>query len=318
VIKDAASMDQLVATLSAAASWGFALHMNEPAPAKGTAAGAARACKGHASGSKASKDDTAAVAITRSAAAAAAAGGNVAWRWDVLGVAFSTADGCAFYVPLYTTGGRGSSKDIAIRPSISSSSNSRVLKQMWQGVRRIFSCQQHKSRGSGDTASKMGLKGVLQASQQLLQQENQQQQQQQGMVTSILGSYLRSRVPELAAAATRAATATAAAAVGTASDLPSATTAGNTATPMAPTAAAAAAGVASDTADDTWLSPAPVAVTFGLKAALQLLSDPPAASCLPGLVLQGSVVDVRVAAWLVSPESMVVAESTAPKDNTCK
>lgn len=54
--------------------------------------------------------------------------------------------------------------------------------------------------------------------------------------------------------------------------------------------------------------PAPVRVTFALKAALKLLADPPAASGLPGLALGGSLVDARVAAWLLSPNSSVVEE----------
>jgi hypothetical protein len=349
VIKDPASMERLVATLSAAPSWGFAFHMYEPAQATGTA----RLRKERASSSKASK--AGAVADASEPPTAAAAPVKTAWRWDVLGVAFSTCDGCAFYVPLYVTDGRGSSKDIAVRRgSGNSSSKSKLLQQMWQGLQCIFSCQQHKACGSsGAKASeRVAQAHQVQHVEGQQQQPQQQPQQGQGFVASIIGSCLRSRVPELTAAAARAATATAAAGtegvVLTATAAPDllqtagataaasaaavaasqAAVASGTATagavpdslpapPAAPPAAAAAAGV-SGPAEDTWLSPAPVAVTFGLKSALKLLCDPPAASGLPGLQLQGPVVDVRVAAWLLDPEASIVAESTAAKDNTCK
>jgi hypothetical protein len=62
--------------------------------------------------------------------------------------------------------------------------------------------------------------------------------------------------------------------------------------------------------------PAPVRVTFGLKSALLLLSDPPAASGLPGLQLGGPIVDVRVAAWLLNPGSKAVEESAG--NPSCK
>jgi hypothetical protein len=251
VIKDAASMERLVATLAAAPSWGFSLHLDQPAPAAAAAGGAVRVKKNSNSSRK-----NPCTAAAGPGPAAAAAGASTQWRWDVLGAAFSTSDGSAFYVPLYVSGsGVSRSKDITVRRG----SSPAVLQQMWAGLQAIFSSSS----------------------------QQQQQQQQEAALECTPGAYLQSRVAELAASARAAADGS-----GRGSD--------------AAQANSAAAAVA---ANSSWLTPAPVAVTFGAKQALKLLSDPPAASGLPGLRLCGSLVDVRVAAWLLAPEASVVEES---------
>jgi hypothetical protein len=253
VIKDAASMNRLVATLAAAPSWGFSLHLDQPAPAT---AAAVRVKKSSNRIANSIKDYWTAAAGPAPAARTMAAAASTQWRWDVLGAAFSTADGSAFYVPLYVGGGGvGPSKGIAVRRGGSPD----VLQRMWTGLKAIFSSSSP--------------------------QQQQQQQQQEAVPDCIPGTYLQSRVAELAAAARSAADGS-----GSGSDTAHATS-------------------ASAAADSSWLTPAPVAVTFGAKQALKLLSDPPAASRLPGLRLCGSLVDVRVAAWLLAPEASVVEES---------
>lgn len=55
-------------------------------------------------------------------------------------------------------------------------------------------------------------------------------------------------------------------------------------------------------------------MTYGLQAALKLLQDPPEASGLEGLQMDGClVVDVCVAAWLLAPDS---AAAEDPEGNT--
>ena len=48
----------------------------------------------------------------------------------------------------------------------------------------------------------------------------------------------------------------------------------------------------------------PVAVTYGLKAQLAALADPPAGSGLPGLLVgHEPLLDVRLAAWVLDPDN---------------
>jgi hypothetical protein len=275
VIKDAASMQRLVATLAAAPSWGFSLHLDDPPPAKG------RNKKRNSTGNESAADIAAeAAAAGKEAAAVAAASTSTRWRWGVLGVSFSAADGCAWYVPLYV--GRGARADMAVRHGTSPW----VVQQMWAGLQAIFAGS-GDGAGGGDTSSSS---------------------------SSTPGTYIHSRVLQVAEAARAADAATAAVAASSAVKPDSVDDSNAAAAAAAATAAQAAAACG----PGSWLSPPPVRVTFALKTLLKLLYDPPAASGLPGLQLLGPVVDVRVAAWVLSPETPGVVEPVEGAHPSCK
>jgi hypothetical protein len=262
LVKDAFRMKQLVATLAAAPSWGFSLHLDEPPPSalaqgrRTSSRGRTKHCRSEGRETAGAADGAAGAAAGAAAAAAgAAASTSSLWRWDVLGVAFSVADGSAFYVPLCF--GRPG-QDMAVRRG----SCRALLQQLWAGLQAIFAA------GGAEPP---------------------QQQPQVGGPTQ--GHYLPDRVVELAQAA-RAAAAAAADARAAGDD----------------TSSGCCGGGMTDAEARPWVSPLPVRVTLGLKDALKLLHDPPAASGLPGLRVVAPVVDVRVAAWLLAPENGSTAE----------
>jgi hypothetical protein len=196
------------------------------------------------------------------------------WSWSVLGVAFSVADSCAFYVPLtrQLEAGSSSSVDAGVAANVASAAvagdamrvgTGKRLQQLWDGLATIFTSSSSSSSGSaGSNTSTPG----------------QQQQQQQRSDKS---------VPAVAAAA-RAVAAAAAAADAAGKPMLAAST---------PAAAA-----------DIWLSPGPVKATYALKAQLQMLASPPVASGLQGFVLGEPLVDVRIAAWLLHADDKTCEE----------
>jgi hypothetical protein len=67
-----------------------------------------------------------------------------------------------------------------------------------------------------------------------------------------------------------------------------------------------------------WLKPGPVKVTFSLKNQMAVLSRPPAASGLPGIRISEPFLDVRLAAWCLSPEGKGVEEGNWSGATGCR
>lgn len=245
-IKDPSGMQQLIATLAAADSWSFSLHLDpsDPTLNPDAAKKQARAARKQTSNSRAAdRSKTAAVSTAKPTSSDRTCGKTSAWRWSVLGVAFSTAEGCAWYVPVTTGDVPG---DVAMRSATSSR-----LRAVWDGLRTIFG-----SRGVSTGGAAAGADC--------------------GSSSKAFASC--TKVPAVAAAA------------------------------AACTPGALAAATATDNA--TWLSPRPVKVTYALKSQLLMLANPPADSDLMGISVQGCVIDVRIAAWLLSPDCGKVQESS--------
>lgn len=266
-IRDAAAMERLKATLAAAPSWGFALHMHTPAPSAGAAAATRTRALSRKRKQQKKKQQQEQQQHDGPAAAAAAATRTGEWRWDVLGVAFSIADGSAFYVPLYWSE-RSEEKAVRQGPC------PLVTRQMWAGLQAIF---------AGSSAAQQGVDDGGNSS---------------NSSSSVPGSYLRSRMPQVAADA---------AAVGFARQ----TAAGRQHERDADLNNTLAAAH-----QQSWLSPGPLRVTYALKPMLKLLGDPPAASGLEGLQFGEPVVDVRVAGWMLSCEDRAAGE--CPEKASCE
>jgi hypothetical protein len=193
------------------------------------------------------------------------------WSWSVLGVAFSVADSCTFYVPLtrqLKTSSSSSSTDPGAAANAAAAAGAgdamrmgtgKRLKQLWEGLTTIFTSNSSSSRAAGTSTP------------------GQQQQQQQHDKS----------VPAVAAAA-RAVAAAAAAAEAAGKPILGV---------LSPAAAA-----------DIWMAPGPVKATYALKSQLQALASPPAASGLRGFVLGEPLVDVRLAAWLLHPDDKTCEE----------
>ncbi|KAF6260746.1 hypothetical protein COO60DRAFT_857223 [Scenedesmus sp. NREL 46B-D3] len=283
-------MQQLTAALAAAPCWGFSVAYDtdhSPAPAPLMAPGMAlpdlpgkrggsgsgwgsAAGSGSAGGSGGGFGGSRVLDAVAGAGEAGAAGVEPSqedgggqtggrqqqlWSWSVLGVAFSVADGCAFYVPLtrQLKAGGASSVDPGAAANAAAASaagdamrvgTGKRLRQLWDGLSAIFAAS--SSRSSTSTPGE-------------------QQQHQDTSVRAVAAAAQAAGKPLLGA--------------------------------YSP---AAAAGI--------WMTPGPVAATYALKAQLQALASPPVLSGLRGFVLRESLVDVRIAAWLLHPDDKTCEE----------
>jgi hypothetical protein len=167
IVRDGKGIQQLSDVLAAAPSWAFSLafdtdhavctpgeHLNGIVLPKPPPPGKRKAEAGAASGS----------ASGASAADAQAGSDDEAgqpqkqqWRWSVMGVAFSVADGSAFYVPLTSSSKGGSSS----APTVRMGTSSRV-KQLWAGLLAIFNssssgaaAEQQQQQPGGDMRSRL-------------------------------------------------------------------------------------------------------------------------------------------------------------------
>jgi hypothetical protein len=81
------------------------------------------------------------------------------WSWSVLGVAFSVADSCAFYVPLtrQLKASSSSGTDLGVAASVAAATaagdamrvgTGKRLRQLWEGLSTIFTSSSSSSTGS--------------------------------------------------------------------------------------------------------------------------------------------------------------------------
>jgi hypothetical protein len=206
------------------------------------------------------------------------------WSWNVVGVAFSTGDGCAFVVPLTnSSGGGGSSGGPIGSGDMQRAGTSHRLRDMWAGLQAIFS-----SKGAaGDGGDVIIIDGS--------DDRNAAQQAVDEPTTH------RSRLQLLSAAAQHAAQ----------RDSGALQAAQQQQLQNVPRLSGKGAA-------KTWFKPGPVKVTFSLKNQMAVLSQPPAALGLPGIRISEPFLDVRVAAWCLSPEGKGVEEGNWSGSTGCR
>jgi hypothetical protein len=255
VVSDGTGMRELATVLAAAPCWGFSLALDsDHAPTLSPPALAGMRLPHPA----------APVGCDGTGNALTKAPGGVAnealqqWEWSVLGVAFSVADGEAFYVPLTRTLKKGAAGYV---PNIAAcgADAKRVgtgerLQDLWQGLARVFGSAVSANGGQHDSLLSQARAGAHR-------------------VTTVVDAAYKQAAWERAGVSA----------------------------PPPPCCSPV-----------EWLGAGhgPVAVTYGLKAQLAALADPPAGSGLPGLLIgHEPLLDVRLAAWVLDPDNKRTQEA---------
>jgi hypothetical protein len=308
MIRDTLGMQQLVQTLAAAPCWSFSLAFDTdlagstasgrpgtgmtlpkpPTPGKRSRRKAASSSDAAAAAADFDWLDDGPESAGKGVKTAPGSQQQQQWEWNVLGVAFSTGDGCAYVVSL--SNASGSSKSGSGEPGRPEECGATVrvgtdtrLQQMWAGLQAIFSSSSSSSDGgkgvTGLPVRSGGIKGGT--------------QQHMGDPAATY----RSRLQDLATAARTAA------APGT-----------STGAQQQQQQQQQVPGLTSS----AWWGSGPVKVTFWLKPQLALLSQPPPGSGLPGFTVAEPCVDVRVALWCLNPEAAEVQEANWAGATGCR
>jgi hypothetical protein len=275
-------MQQLQALLAASPAWGFSVAFDSDSAALPRPTGRTGAAAAAVAAAAAADDDWLTDGVPVHQQQQQQQRRSKQWSWSVLGVAFSVADGCAYYVPL-TRKIPGVVEAAGDPLRVGSSER---LKQLWQGLADVF-CSSSRgdsrggSRGPADTSNSSSRDASIAAVAAAA-----------CACTAAVDSLVD---PALAAAATTAQF----------SDV-------NLTNICPPAAAADAWGFCTTSLPNSSSSSSCVSLgaTYGLKSQLAALASPPAASGFGGFVVDAAVVDVRIAAWLLQPDDKSSEEDT--------
>jgi hypothetical protein len=270
-------MQQLQALLAASPAWGFSVAFDTDAAALPRPTGRSSAAAAAVAAAAAAADDddwlTDGLPLQQQQQQQQRLRRSKEWSWAVLGVAFSVADGCAYYVPL-TRKIPGVVEAAGDPVRVGSSER---MKQLWQGLADIFCSSKGSSRGPAGSSNSSSIAAVAAAAQAC-----------SAAVDALVD-------PVLAAG-----------------DVTGQVKTVDLSNVCPPAAAADAWGFGSTSLNSSSRSRSCVSTgaSYGLKSQLAALASPPAASGFAGFVVDGPVVDVRVASWLLAPDDKATEEDT--------